>query len=231
LDEIKQSNEQMRHLALRLQEVQESERQELATELHDRVGQNLTGLNLSLKILQNQLNPENEPEVRKRLNDSLEMVEETTHKIRDVMADLNPPILDEYGLVAAIKWYCGDFTNRTSIATRMNADTFEPRLSPSVEKILFRLVQESLNNVAKHAQATRVVIGVKSNQDTVSLSVKDNGKGFDLSEIKEPTMQPHWGFLSMQQRAASIGASLVIESTPGMGTRVFVKVRRNHNGD
>ena len=225
LQEIQQSNEQMRDLALRLQEVQESERQELANELHDRVGQNLTGLNLNLKILQNQLQPEY-VEAHKRLSDSLVMVEETTHKIRDVMADLDPPVLDEYGLVAAIKWYCGEFSNRTGIATHVNGDKFEPRLAPSVEKILFRLIQESLNNVAKHALASRVVIGVKSNKESISLTVKDNGKGFDARDMKEPTAQPHWGFLSMQQRATSIGAQLVIDSTPGMGTQVLVKVRR-----
>jgi PAS domain S-box-containing protein len=231
LEEIQQSNEQMRGLALRLQEVQELERQELATVLHDRVGQNLTGLNLNLKILQNQLQPEFSLETQKRLNDSLEMVEETTHKIRDVMADLNPPVLDEYGLMPAIKWYSGDFTNRTGISTHVSGDKLDPRLAPSVEKILFRLVQESLNNVAKHAQATQVVITVKSTKDAVSVTVKDNGQGFDPQEFKKPTSEPHWGLLSMQQRAASIGAALAIDSTLGTGTQVCVKVRRNQHAD
>jgi PAS domain S-box-containing protein len=231
MEEIRQSNEQMRNLALRLQEVQELERQELATVLHDRVGQNLTGLNLNLKILQNQIQPEFKPEIQKRLNDSLMMVEETTHKIRDVMADLNPPVLDEYGLVAAIKWYCGDFTNRTGITTHVSGDKLDPPLTPSVEKILFRLVQESLNNVAKHAQASRVVISVKSTQELFSVTVKDDGLGFDSHGSKKPAAEPHWGLLSMQQRAASINANLVIDSTPGMGTEVCVKVSRNHYDD
>jgi PAS domain S-box-containing protein len=231
LEEIRQSNEKMRGLALRLQEVQELERQELANVLHDRVGQNLTGLNLNLKILQNQLQLEFSPEIQKRLNDSLKMVEETTHKIRDVMADLNPPVLDEYGLMPAIKWYSGDFTNRTGIETQVSGDKLDPRLAPSVEKILFRLVQESLNNVAKHTRADRVVISVKSSKESVSVTVKDNGQGFDPRETKKPTTEPHWGLLSMQQRAASIGAALAIDSTPGEGTQVCVKVRRNQNAD
>jgi two-component system sensor histidine kinase UhpB len=216
---------------LRLEEAQELERKELATVLHDRVGQNLTGLNLNLKILQNQLQTEFNPEIQKRLNDSLKMVEETTHKIRDVMADLNPPVLDEYGLIPAIKWYSGDFTNRTGIATHVSGDKLEPSLAPSVEKILFRLVQESLNNVAKHAQASRVVISVKSTKEAVSVTVKDNGQGFDPHEIKRSTTEPHWGLSSMQQRAASIGAALAIDSTPGTGTQVCVKVRRDHYAD
>jgi len=231
IEEIKQSNEQMRDLAARLQEVQELERQELATVLHDRVGQNLTGLNLHLKILQNQLRQEADSEIRKRLDDSLKMVEETTHQIRDVMADLNPPVLDEYGLLAAIKWYCSDFSNRTGISTHVNGKKFDPPLTPRVEKILFRLVQESLNNIAKHAQASQVSVNVKSTKDAVSVTVQDNGQGFDTRETKRPTLEPHWGLLSMQQRAASIGATLAIESAPGMGTQVCVKIRRNDHDD
>jgi PAS domain S-box-containing protein len=231
LEEIRRSNEQMRDLALRLQEVQELERQELATVLHDRVGQNLTGLNLNLKILQNQLKPQDKSEIQKRLNDSLMMVEETTHKIRDVMADLNPPVLEEYGLLAAIKWYSGDFTNRTGITTLVKGDKNDPRLPSRVEKILFRLVQEMLNNVAKHAEASRVVISIKSTKETFSVTVKDDGLGFDSHGNKNPVSEPHWGLLSMQQRAASIGANLVIDSNPGLGTEVCVKVERNNYDD
>ncbi len=231
LEEIRRSNEQMRDLALRLQEVQELERQELATVLHDRVGQNLTGLNLNLKILQNQLQPQDKSEIQKRLNDSLMMVEETTHKIRDVMADLNPPVLEEYGLLAAIKWYSGDFTNRTGITTLVKGDKNDPRLPSRVEKILFRLVQEMLNNVAKHAEASRVVISIKSTEETFSVTVKDDGLGFDPHGNKNPASEPHWGLLSMQQRAASIGANLVIDSNPGQGTEVCVKVEKNNYDD
>ncbi len=231
LEEIRRSEEQMRDLAFRLQEVQELERRELATVLHDRVGQNLTGLNLNLKILQNHLQPDNKSEIQKRLNDSLMIVEETTHQIRDVMADLNPPVLDEYGLMAAIKWYSGDFSNRTGIATQVSGDKADLDLEPRVEKILFRLVQESLNNVAKHAQASRAEIGVKINSEMVSLTVKDNGQGFDAHHIDGIASEPHWGLLSMQQRAASIGAELVVDSSIGAGTEVCVTVRRNQHVD
>jgi two-component system sensor histidine kinase UhpB len=231
LEEIRKSEEQMRDLAFRLQEVQELERRELATVLHDRVGQNLTGLNLNLKILQNHLQPDNKSEIQKRLNDSLMIVEETTHQIRDVMADLNPPVLDEYGLMAAIKWYSGDFSNRTGIATQVSGDKADFDLEPSVEKILFRLVQESLNNVAKHAQASRAEIGVKIDSEIICLTVKDNGLGFDPHHINGVASEPHWGLLSMQQRAASIGAELLVDSSIGAGTEVRVTVRRNHHVD
>ncbi len=226
LEEIRQSNEQMRDLALRLQEVQELERQELATVLHDRVGQNLTGLNLNLKILQNQLKNGFSGEIQKRLEDSLVMVEETTHKIRDVMADLNPPVLDEYGLTAAIKWYCGDFSTRTGIVTHVGGDKSGQNLPASVERILFRLVQESMMNVAKHAQASQVTVNIASKQEAVTVTVADNGVGFDPQAAKIPSTEPHWGLLSMQRKAASIGAELNIESKLGVGTKVCFTVRR-----
>jgi two-component system sensor histidine kinase UhpB len=100
-----------------------------------------------------------------------------------------------------------------------------------VEKILYRLVQESLTNVAKHAQASRVTITIKTSKESISVAVKDNGQGFDPQAIKKPSVEPHWGLLSMQQRAASIGANLVINSTPGLGTEVVVRVNRNHYDD
>jgi PAS domain S-box-containing protein len=231
LEEIRRSNVQMRNIAMRLQEVEELERQELATVLHDRVGQNLTGLNLNLKILQNQLNGDTEPEIHKRLEDSLRMVEETTHKIRDVMADLNPPILDEYGLMAAIKWYSNDFANRTRIVTKVAGDRSDLELDIGVQKILFRLIQESLNNVAKHAQANQVEITVTSEPEYVKFTVKDDGIGFNIEENKKTSFEPHWGLLSMQQRAATIGAELVINSSPGSGTEVCIRIRRNKHDD
>jgi signal transduction histidine kinase len=147
------------------------------------------------------------------------------------MADLNPPVLDEYGLAAAIKWYCSDFTNHSGIATNVNGGKYGPRLSPSVEKILFRLVQESLNNVAKHAQASKVDIDIASENGSLEITVKDNGTGFDLNETNGRQQEPHWGLLSMQRRAASIGADLSIRSTPDVGTEVCIKVRRNQNDD
>ena len=224
LQEIRNSNEQMHELALRLQEVQELERRELAAVLHDRVGQSLTGLNLNLKILQNELQEENKPEIQSRLGDSLKIVEDTTHKIRDVMADLNPPILEEYGLIEAIKWYSRDFSARTGIVSQVSGNILEHRLAPSVEKILYRLVQESLNNVAKHAQASRVIISFNSDPEAVAVMISDNGRGFVPSEVNMLSSEPHWGLLSMQQRAASIGASLTIESAQGSGTQVCVKI-------
>ena len=226
LEEIRQSSEQLSALAARLEEVQEIERRQLSCELHDRVGQNLTGLNLNLQVIQNQLSQEADPAIRSRLIDSLKLVEETTRQVRDVMADLRPPGLDEYGLFAALRSYSVEFSGRTGTETVVVGDEITPRLPPSTETVLFRLVQEALNNAAKHAQATRVVIRIESTAEVVCLSVEDNGIGFDPQDRDRQDDKAHWGIITMQQRAASIGAQLSIDSSPGRGTTIFICVPR-----
>ena len=169
-EQVRQTAEQMNSLVLRLQVVQESERKVLAAVLHDQVGQYLTGLNLNLKILQDSL-PDASREVSKRLQESLQLVEETTRKIRDVMADLHPPVLEEYGLPAGIKWLCDDFCARTGIITRVQGDKNGGRLPARIETILYRHVQEALNNVVKHANATRVDVVLDWGGESFSLLV------------------------------------------------------------
>jgi PAS domain S-box-containing protein len=231
MKEIQRSREQLAALAGRLQEIQEIERHQIASELHDRIGQNLTGLNLNLQIIQNQASSKLSPEIRNRLDDSLRLVEETTRQVRDVMTELHPPMLEEYGLASALNWYCANFSRRTGILSRVIGDEFEPRLPPKDEMVLFRLVQEALNNVAKHAQATRVKIRMESSGEANSLIVEDNGLGFNQYGTNEAASQPHWGLLTMRQRATSIGGQLAIDSVPGQGTRVVVSVRRSQNGN
>jgi PAS domain S-box-containing protein len=226
LEENRQTSEQLRALAARLQEVQEIERHHISNELHDRVGQNLTGLNLNLQVIQNQLSQEANPAIRSRLIDSLKLVEQTTRQVRDVMADLRPPGLDEYGLFAALRWYSGEFSDRTGTEIVVVGDEITPRLPPITETVLFRLAQEALNNAAKHAQATRVVIRIVSSAEAACLSVEDNGIGFDPQDRDRQDKEAHWGLITMQQRAASIGAQLSIDSSPGRGTTIFICVPR-----
>jgi PAS domain S-box-containing protein len=231
LEEIKQSREQLSALTIRLQEVQEIERHQIASQLHDRIGQNLTGLNLNLQLIGNQLSPESSQAVGNRLSDSLKLVEETTRQVRNVMLDLHPPVLDEYGLVSALYWYCANFSQRTGIAARVVGEEFEPRLPRDDELVLFRLVQEALNNVAKHARATQVEIVVESSEGAACLIIQDDGQGFDPQALNAPTDQPHWGLINMQQRAVSIGAQLAVDSAPGQGTQVSVVLRRSQDED
>ena len=231
MQELQNSHEQLRALTFRLQEVREMERRQIASELHDQVGQNLTGLSLNLQIVENSLCDNPNPTVRSRLQDSLKLVEETTRKVRDVMADLHPPVLDESGLVSALSWYSTQYSRRTGLDIQVNGEPIEPRLPLDVEMALFRLAQEALNNVAKHAQASLVEITVESTDHTIRLTVRDDGNGFDPQTLNVPSAQPHWGFLSMEQRAASIGGQLTIESAPGRGTSITIRVKKGEVHD
>ena len=215
-------------------EVAEDERQQLARELHDQVGQNLTALGINLNIVRMQLPDEAAAPVHSRLDDSLSLVEQTAERIRDVMAYLRPPVLDDYGLVAALHWYGEQFAQRTDIAVAVEGQESAPRLSARVENALFRIAQEALTNVAKHAQATQVTVIVKADGGTLRLVVADDGVGFDPSttlraspaHLAEPDGDRGWGLLTMTERAEAVGGRCRIESDPRQGTQVIVEVAR-----
>ncbi len=218
--------ERLRALTARLGEVADAERQRLARELHDQVGQNLTALGINLNIVRTQIPEGSAAPVHSRLDDSLYLVEQTTERIRDVMADLRPPMLDDYGLVAALHWYGQQFARRTNIAIAVDGDGPGPRPATRVENALFLIAQEALTNVAKHAQAQQVAVTVEANNEALRLVILDDGVGFDPDRLTEPDGGPGWGLLTMKERAESVGGSCRIESAPGQGTRVIVEMAR-----
>jgi signal transduction histidine kinase len=224
LHEIQQTGSQLRAMAVRLQEVQELERHHIASELHDRVGQNLTGLNLNLQIIQNQVAALQKPALQTRLDDSLRLVEQTTRLVRDVMADLVPPQLEEYGLVSALRWYAGIYTGRTRQEVQVVGNELEPRLDPKTEIAFFRIVQEALNNIARHARASKVTISVEADASLARVCVTDNGMGFDPGRFPRPG---DLGLITMKERAASVGGLVIIQSAPGQGTTVRIEFRRD----
>jgi signal transduction histidine kinase len=220
---LQQSAEQLHALAARLAEAEELERQQIARELHDQVGQNLTALGINLNIVRSQIPEEAAATALARLDDSLALVEQTAERIRHVMADLRPPVLDDYGLMAALRWYGEQFTSRTGLTVTVQGEKLNPRLAAHVENGLFRIAQEALTNVSKHAQAGRATVTLEVNGETVRLVVADDGIGFDAVE---PDDQPGWGLLTMAERAEAVDGSCRVESRPGKGTRVVVEVAR-----
>jgi two-component system sensor histidine kinase UhpB len=152
-------------------------------------------------------------------------VEDTAKDIRDVMAELRPPVLDDYGLIAALRWYCGQFSERTGIATMVQGDESMARVSMAVETSLFRIAQEGLTNVAKHAQASQVTVTLERVPEGVRLAIVDDGVGFDPESVRWTVEQPRWGLLAIRERAAAVGGQLHVKSEPGQGTEVVVEVR------
>jgi PAS domain S-box-containing protein len=229
LEAVTEQREQLRALTGRLAEARELERKELARELHDQVGQKLTALNLNLNIIETQLPTEvasDHSTVQRCLADSLILVEQTTECIQDLMANLRPPVLDDYGLVAALRWYGNQFARRVNFTITVQGEEPRPRLSGPVEHALFRITQEALTNVAKHAQASQVLIVLITEKERVRLTISDDGCGFEVNEWSSPTGRQHWGLLTMTERAEVIGGHCRISSQPGRGTQIFVEVPR-----
>lgn len=215
--------DQLRRLSQHLIEVEENERRRLARELHDRIGQNLTILNLSLSLVRDELPPDAHARVDDQLTECEQLLEATGGLVRDVMADLRPPGLDELGLRAALASYAARMQRRGNAAITICGAEFEPRLPLTVELTLFRIAQEALVNAFKHAQATHIQVDLGKLGDSATLTVTDNGRGFDAAAVR-PVATAHLGVVNMRERIQSIGGSFHMVSEPGGGTRVVVAV-------
>jgi signal transduction histidine kinase len=226
---IKEQNEklQIAKVSRRMVEVQEAERREIANRLHDMVGQKLTALSINLNIVKGQLSTGLATQIAPRLDDSLKLVEETTEGIRDVMAELRPAVLDDFGLAAVLRWYADQFTERTGVETSVIEQGTGRRLSPAAEHALFRMAQNALVNVAKHARADQAVVTLWTAPRATCLIVADNGDGFDPTALQQPTLDRGWGLMIMRERAAAIGAQLTIETARGHGTKVVITLNEN----
>jgi PAS domain S-box-containing protein len=225
-EQVQVKQEHLQSLSRRLMEVQETDRRFLASELHDQIGQNLTALGMNLNIIRSQFSKEVDKKIVDRLEDSMKLVEETIERMRDVMAGLRPPVLDDYGLMVALRWYTERFSERTGVATILQERQLSPRLPLVVETELFRIVQEVLTNVAKHADARQAIITLERVDGMVQLVISDDGVGFNSAVLRQLKEQPGWGLITIEERARALGGDLSVESLPGKGTKVIVKVPR-----
>jgi signal transduction histidine kinase len=222
--EVQRQRRQVRALAAQIDQIEQAERRRLAHELHDQIGQNLTALSIHLSTIRTILSPETAHRALPRLDDAITLVEEIAQRIRDVMAELHPAILDDYGLLPALRWYAENFSQRTGIIAHVRGDDEAPRLPSRVETTLFRIAQEVLTNVAKHAQATRVTITLEMKGEGACLMITDDGVGFDPTTLQKPEQRERWGLRIMRERAEAIGGRLSIHSAPGKGTQVVVEI-------
>ena len=226
LESVTQQREHLRTLTARLAEAEDAERRQLARILHDEIGQNLTALGLNLNLVQTQMDQDASQPVLARLDDSLALVEKTTERVRHVMADLRPPMLDDYGLVSTLRWYGEQFTSRTGVSVTVQGEEPIPRLAAQIENAFCRITQEALTNVVKHAWASQVTITITTADQIARLVVADDGVGFDRAQLAPPDESRGWGLLTMTERAEAIGAQCRIVSHPQQGTRVVVEAVR-----
>jgi two-component system sensor histidine kinase UhpB len=218
--------QKLQELARRLVEAEELQRRRIAGELHDRVGQTLSALNINLDIALGMLSEPSggeRPELKLRLADSLALVDGTLQTIEHLMAELRPPLLDEYGLSAALATHVKEFAQRTGVQVSVeDPEELGPGLRQEAAIALFRIAQEALSNVAKHAKASRVKISLDRHESGTVLSITDDGRGFDVDE--RLAHRTRWGVTTMQERAAAVGGALYLESAPGTGTTIRITV-------
>lgn len=226
--EVVQQRAQLRALTARLAEIQEDERKKITSELHDLVGQNLTALGLSLKLIQTQIPDELtvSDSIKEQLQDALTLVTQTTSAIRNMMAELRPPVLDDYGLLATLRWYSAQVSVRSHIKIDVVGEADQPRLPELVENVLFRIAQEAMTNIVKHAHATQAQVTLAITDEQVILEIKDNGQGFNPQALTATAEQSGWGLLNMRERAEAIGGRCLIVAWPGAGVSVLVEVKR-----
>jgi PAS domain S-box-containing protein len=223
---LRAEHRQLRRLGTRAAAAAEEERKRIARELHDRVGQHMAILGINLNIVQAMLAEKDGDGAQRRIEDSLHLVSQVTEALRGMMTELRPPVLDDYGLGAALDWYGAQFAARTAIPVIVRGADNLPKLAHKIEDTLFRIAQEALTNVAKHAKARKVTVGVEAEPRTIRLSIVDDGIGFDASDLSGLRKRRKWGLFTMKERAEAVGGQCRIESHPGRGTRLVVEVPR-----
>jgi PAS domain S-box-containing protein len=222
-DALHESGKRLQILSQRLVDVQEEERRAIARELHDRVGQSLSALNINLVILDNEISNYVSEETRARLDDSMQLVTETITLVRDVMSDLRPPVLDDYGLEAALRSHVDAFKARYRVDVRFERpDQPIPRLGSSVEMTFLRIAQEALINVARHAQAEQATLLLQQEEKVLRLIVQDNGTG--ITSWQDANRPGSHGLTIMRERAEAFGGELKVSSVPGKGTKVEASI-------
>jgi PAS domain S-box-containing protein len=219
------SRNQLAALAVRLESVREEERTRIALEVHDVLGQALTGLKLDVawvyKRITEPIEPAQRAAVLTRLVSALELLDSTIQAVRDIATALRPGVLDEQGLAAAVEWQAREFHIRTGIACETTTSPHKIVLEPEQSTALFRILQEILTNVARHAKASHVHIRLEESDEQVSLQVRDNGRGITDVEQSGPNA---FGLLGMRLRAQQRGGTFDIRGTSGTGTTVTVRI-------
>jgi PAS domain S-box-containing protein len=217
-DTLRETNQQLQTLSRRIFRVQEEERRHFARELHDEVGQALTAAKINL--LSSQAAADS-AEVRRRIDDTLSILDQLLQQTRRLSLDLRPPLLDDLGLVPALRWYLDQQAQRTGIAIEFFGDPALERSSGEIETACFRIAQEAVTNAVRHAQTPRILVELRRTSGALHLVVRDEGSGFDVpAALRNLERSGNLGLLGMRERASLLGAELDLKSVLGRGTEV-----------
>ncbi len=219
LDEVEAYREEVQRLSSQAISAQEEERKRVARELHDETAQSLTSLLVRLRIAEKAGSVE---EIRAAIAEVRELTSRTLEEVRKLALELRPSALDDLGLVPALQWYTKQYAERHGVTVDFRSVGLAERLPSDVELVLYRVVQEALTNVAKHARARHVTVLLERQGSAIRATVEDDGRGFDVHAMLQ-SRERGLGLFGMQERLALIGGHFHVESAPGRGTRIDVE--------
>lgn len=221
-ESLRSAHAQLQTLSRQLMQVQERERRQLAHDLHDEIGQAVTAIKMNLQTMQRVADTS---AVQETLNDSLGILDKVLQRVRDLSLDLRPSLLDDLGLVPAVRWYVERQAKRAGLAAEVEAENVPQDLEPDMAVACFRIVQESITNVLRHAKATKIHVALRQRDQSLDLCIKDDGIGFGGLETSAPAAgRSSLGLLGMQERAQALGGTVMIQSLPDQGTEVRVRI-------
>ena len=224
---LKHSREQLRRLSAYQNEVREQERIRIAREIHDQLGQSLTILKMDLSWMKKHM-PAADTTMDEKMDAMSRVVEDAMEDLHAVTTELRPVILDDFGLAAAIEWQTDAFTRRSGIGCRLENNGYEPDLSREQATALFRIFQETLTNIIRHAGADDVVVRLEERDDGLFFQIADNGRGITADEINDPNA---FGLLGIRERLYPLGGRVTFEGKPGLGTRVTIRLPLSPEGE
>src|SRR3954469_9591382 len=219
-EKLRKSHEQLRALSVYLQHIRENERIRISRQVHDELGQSLTGLKMDLYWLSSRV-PRQLRDLHEKAKTISAHIDSTIQTVRRISTELRPGILDDLGLVAALEWQAHEFQKRTGIKCTVVSDLKEPIMNEELNTAFFRIFQETLTNIIRHAQATRVEISLRKAGRFLQLQVKDNGRGISEQEMNDTRSI---GLLGMRERAALLGGTVQLKGVEGEGTTVTVRI-------
>lgn len=218
--ELETANEQLRLLAAHLQSAREEERTHIAREIHDEIGTLMTAIKMDLAFLVRENGSIKSPDVlREEINATTKLVDEAIESVHQIARELRPGVLDHLGLRAALEWQMQEFQERAKIECQFTSGLDEINLDSARSTAIFRIMQETLTNVARHAGATRVDASLRKQDGHLILQVRDNGKGISKTPVTN-----RFGILGMRERAHVFGGDIIIDGSPGQGTSVTVRI-------
>ncbi len=225
LEQSRHMAEQLRRLSRQILSAQEEERRRISRDLHDEVGQVLTGINLHLATLKREATA-NTRDLKRKIAHTQRLVEKSVAIVHQFAGQLRPPALDDLGLIPALHSYLKDFAKRTGLAIRFASFTRGriEQLDRARRTVLYRVAQEALVNVAKHAQASLVKVRIQQLHRVIRMEVKDNGKSFEVQRVLSTKRNKGLGLLGMRERVEMVGGRFAVESAPGKGTTIRAEI-------